>query len=259
MDGDLFRELGRFSNAISEYDEGHDLLALDLIRLADDGCLSDLGVRNGGGLDLSIGDSVSCNLQHIIDSALDPPVAILVAGGLVSSQICAGLNLPVHIPVLLLVPDFISEEGTEHAWPGSLLNDVAAVTEWHGVGILVKDIGVESGQWEAHGAGLLGCHDQRSDDMASGLSLPPGVDDWCPVRADVLSEPHVGFWVQWLAHRGQDPYLGQVVLLHEFLAGLHEHPDGSGCGVEYSDTVLLNDRPPAAQIGEVGRAFVENG
>jgi len=28
MDGDLFRELGRLSNAIPEYDEGDDLLAL---------------------------------------------------------------------------------------------------------------------------------------------------------------------------------------------------------------------------------------
>ena len=50
--GDLFRELGRLSNAIPEYDECDDLLALDLIRLADNGCLCDLGVRNGGGLDL---------------------------------------------------------------------------------------------------------------------------------------------------------------------------------------------------------------
>ncbi len=52
MDGDLFRELGGLSNAIPEYDEGHDLLALDLIRLAYNGSLCDLGVRNGGGLDL---------------------------------------------------------------------------------------------------------------------------------------------------------------------------------------------------------------
>ena len=28
VDGDLFRELGRLSNAISEYDEGDDLLTL---------------------------------------------------------------------------------------------------------------------------------------------------------------------------------------------------------------------------------------
>ena len=103
--GDLFRELGRLSNAIPEYDECDDLLALDLIGLADNGCLCDLGVRNGGGLDLSVGDSVSGYLQHIVNAALDPPVAILVAGGLVSSQVCAGLDLPVHVPVLLLVPD----------------------------------------------------------------------------------------------------------------------------------------------------------
>ncbi len=110
--GDLFRKLWRLGNAIPENDEGHDLLALDFIGLADYGCLGDLGVRNGGGLDLCVGDSVSGYLQHIIDSALDPPVAILVAGGLVSSQVCAGLDLPVHLPVLLLVPDGIPEEGT---------------------------------------------------------------------------------------------------------------------------------------------------
>ena len=33
-------------------------------------------------------------------------------------------------------------------------------------------------------------------------------------------------------------------------------PDGGGSSVEYGDTILLNYGPPAAQIGEVGRALV---
>jgi len=258
VSGDLLCEFGRLGDAISENDEGHDLLALDFIGLADDGCLCDLGVRNGCGLNLCVGDSVSGYLQHIINSALDPPVAILVAGGLVSSQVCAGLDLPVHIPVLLLVPDFISEEGTEHGRPGGLLDDVAAVSEWHGVGILIVDISVHAGQRECDGAGLLRCHGQWGDDVASGLSLPPGIDDWGLVCADVLSVPDEGFRIQGLAHRCQNSDGGQVVLLHKGLAGLHEHPDCGGCGVEYGYAVLLNDGPPAAQIREVRRAFVEN-
>jgi len=48
--GNLLGKLRRLGNAVLENDDGHDLLALDFIGLADDGCLGDLGVRNGGGI-----------------------------------------------------------------------------------------------------------------------------------------------------------------------------------------------------------------
>ena len=102
----------------SEDDESHDDLALDFVGLADDGCLGYLGMRYQCGLDLSVGDSVSCYLQHIIDSALDGDISILVLGCLVASQVCAGPDLPVHIPVFFLVSDSVFVEGPEHGRPG---------------------------------------------------------------------------------------------------------------------------------------------
>ena len=113
----------------SEDDKGHNDLTLDLIRLADDGCLSHLGMRYQCGLNLCVGDSVSGNLQHIIDSALDEEVSILVLHGLVASQVGAGPDLPVGGPVLLLVPLGIFVEGPEHGWPGCVADNVSSRSE----------------------------------------------------------------------------------------------------------------------------------
>ena len=140
----------------------------------------------------------------------------------------------------------------------SLLNDVTTVAQWDRVCILVEDIGVESGQWEAYGAGLLGCHGQRGDDVASGLGLPPGINDGCLVSADVLPVPHIGLGVQGLAHRCQNSDCSEVVLLHKGFAGLHEHSDSGWCSVQDRYAVLLNYGPPATQIWEVGRSLVQD-
>ncbi len=56
-----------------------------IIWLAYDCGLGDIGVADSCGLDLCVGDPMSGNLQHIVDPALDPPVAVLVPGGLVFS------------------------------------------------------------------------------------------------------------------------------------------------------------------------------
>ena len=62
----------------SEGNEGHDDLTFDFVRFADDSCLANLGMRDESGLDLSVGEPVSGYLQHIVDSALDGEVSILV-------------------------------------------------------------------------------------------------------------------------------------------------------------------------------------
>ena len=39
---------------------------------------------------------------------------------------------------------------------------------------------------------------------------------------------------------------------------VHEHPDGSRCGVDHRDSVVLDDLKPPAEVGIVGRALVHD-
>src|SRR3990172_1457086 len=44
----------------------------------------------------------------------------------------------------------------------------------------------------------------------------------------------------------------------EFIAPLHERPDGGGSGVENRDLVLLDDLPDAVVVGEIGGSLVDD-
>jgi len=76
-------EVLALTDAFLEDDEGNDLLALDLVGLADNCGLGNLGVADGCELGLSVGDPVACDLLDIVDSALDPPVPFLMEVGAV--------------------------------------------------------------------------------------------------------------------------------------------------------------------------------
>ena len=74
----------------------------------------------------------------------------------------------------------------------------------------------------------------------------------------MLSIPHPGLGVNGLAHRSQQPYAGDIIILGPFLAGLHEHPDGRRCGVEDGDLVVLDDLEKPTKVRVVRSALIHH-
>ncbi len=74
----------------------------------------------------------------------------------------------------------------------------------------------------------------------------------------VLVVPDPRFGIDGFADGSDEPQRRQVVPGGVLVAPLHERPDRSRRGVEDRHLVLLDDRPEAVLVGEVGRAFVHH-
>jgi hypothetical protein len=66
-----------------------DALALDIVRIADHGGLGDLLVRDQGALDFGGAHAVAGDVEHVVDAAGDPVVAVLVAAAAVTGEVVA--------------------------------------------------------------------------------------------------------------------------------------------------------------------------
>ena len=73
-------------------DEGVDRLALDLVRKADHRGLGDHGMGDQRAFDLGGADAVAGNVDHVVDAAGDPVIAVLVAAAAVAGEIEAGIG-----------------------------------------------------------------------------------------------------------------------------------------------------------------------
>ena len=70
-----------------EGDEGVDRLALDVVRKGDDRGFGDLGMGDQRAFDFGGADAVAGDVDHIVDSAGDPVIAVLVAAAAVAGEI----------------------------------------------------------------------------------------------------------------------------------------------------------------------------
>jgi hypothetical protein len=70
-----------------------DGLTSELISSTDDGSLSDARVHDEGGLDLSSRKTMARDVDNIVDTPLNPDVAVLVAGGSITSVEVSGVWL----------------------------------------------------------------------------------------------------------------------------------------------------------------------
>ena len=57
--------------------KGVDALALEVVRIADDRCLSDLGVGDQCALNLGGAETMARNVNDVVDTAGDPVIAVL--------------------------------------------------------------------------------------------------------------------------------------------------------------------------------------
>src|SRR5688500_15283370 len=80
-------------------------------------------VRNQGTFDFRRSESVSANVNYIVDTPHDPEISVRVAPRAVSGKVNS-VNLR---PILLFVPLVIAPDCPQHRWPWTLDHEVAAL------------------------------------------------------------------------------------------------------------------------------------
>lgn len=241
LDDELLAQSLRGLDALLEGNEGVDSLASELISDTDDSSLSHGVVLEKGSLDLGGGETVTADVDDIVDTSTDPVESLVVSGSTVTGEVVA----LVHAEVGLLVSLVGAPDSSGHAGPGLLeAEDTLAVVSCN---LLTADgvdeSGLDAKEGQRGGTGL-GRSDtsQGSDDVGAGLGLPIGIDDVSLLLTDNLIVPLPDLGSDGLTDGSKDSeilHLASDVLI----TGTLEQSQGSGGDVELSDLVLLDDVP----------------
>ncbi len=76
-------------DALHQGDIGVDALALDVVRVADDRAFGHLGMGDQRAFDLGRAHAVARDVDHVIDAAGDPVVAVRIAAAAVAGEVVA--------------------------------------------------------------------------------------------------------------------------------------------------------------------------
>src|SRR5688572_28687043 len=135
---------------------------------------------------------MTADVNHIVNSAHDPEVAVLVSPGPISRKVYV-LNLG---PVLFAIPFIITPNSPQHRGPGPFDYQITALICAYRLSFTRHHVSFYAGKWLGSRAGFCRCRTRkRRDHDCAGLSLPPGVDNWASFFSDHLVVPHPGFWV----------------------------------------------------------------
>src|SRR5215831_535316 len=183
------------------------------------------------------------NIDHVVDTAHDPVVAILVTAGAVTRKVA--IRIAINC--------------AKHARPWFLDNEKAARTLWDWLAIHRHDFRYDTRNWASRRSRLSGnrARDRRDHDV-TGLGLPPRVDNGTAVMANHFAEPHPGFGIDRLANRAKQAQAVQLVFSGPLVAPLDESPNGSRCCVENVDLVPVNDVPETVGLGKIRSAFIHH-
>src|ERR1019366_5084918 len=264
--GDLGRHLLARLIAGLERDVHLHGAAPDVVDHRHRGRLGHLGHGRRGGLDLLGPEPVPGHIDHVVNAAEDPEVAVGSLHRPVAGEVGPVTPvLAVRVLVVLAVvgvhePLGLAPDGLEDARPRVADADVAglAASRRHLVAVLVVDDRVDA---EDAGPAAAGLHRlkgrQGAAEESAVLRLPPGVDDRRLALADLGVVPAPDLGLDRLAHRRHVLEV-VVVLLRLLRPHLAQHPDGRRRGVEDADAELLGDPPGPAGVRVVGSAFVHH-
>src|SRR5438270_2879096 len=76
-------------------DEGVNRLALDVVRVCDDRGLRDFRVGDERAFDLGGADTMTRDVDHVVDAAGDPIITVLVAPAAVAGEVKARIRLEI--------------------------------------------------------------------------------------------------------------------------------------------------------------------
>jgi hypothetical protein len=102
--------------AVLERNEGVDSLASKFVGNTDDSRFGNLVVFKESGLDLSSRQTVSRDVDHVVDTTANPVVSVVVTASAISSEVVTLIDVEVS----LLIPVVGSPDSTSHARPGLL-------------------------------------------------------------------------------------------------------------------------------------------
>src|SRR6266576_4558653 len=146
-------------------------------------------------------DAVAGDVEHVVDAAEDPEVAVLIALGAVAREVQVLPFTPVDVTVALVV----APDGARHAGPRRRDGEIAAA-DLDALAFAVQQVGVDAGEGNRPRAGLGdGDAGQRRDHDAARLRLPPRIHDGAALPADVLVIPHPRFRIDRLADAAEQP------------------------------------------------------
>src|ERR1035437_1828360 len=240
--------------------------AAQLVNYRHGGGLGDLVDGESCGLELFGPEAVPGHVDHVVDPAEDPVIAV---GGLYRSVTGkvgpVSPVLAVLVGAVLLVIGLhehvgLAPDGLEDPGPGVADADVAslAAASGHFVSVLVIYHRVDP---QDRGSATTGFHrvhsGQRASQKATVLGLPPGVDDHGFTFADGVVVPAPHRRLDGLTHGRH--VLEVVVVFGWFVwSELAQHANGRGCGVEDVHPDPLGDPPRTTRIGIGGNPFVHD-
>ena len=102
VDQFLAQILGRLL-AGHQRDIGIDALALDVVRIADDGGFRHFRMRDQRRFHFCGAEAVAGDIDHVIDAAGDPVIAVLVAAAAVAGEIFSRIGAEIGIDETLMV------------------------------------------------------------------------------------------------------------------------------------------------------------
>lgn len=148
-----------------------DSLAGKLVSGTNDSGLGNTRVLDQSRLDFSGTQTVTRDVDDIVDTTLDPDVAVLVPSSTVAGEVEAGIRAHVGFEVTLVVaPDGTGDRGP---WVSESQNTLDAVAFELLAGRSVENDGVDTPEGNGGGAGLGGDGTgEGSDDDRAGLGLP---------------------------------------------------------------------------------------
>ena len=175
--------------------------------IADHGGLSNTLMGHQSRFHFHGAQTVPGDIQHIIDAAHNPEIAVLVLTGTVAGQIIFAAKFrPVGIHITLLIAPDGAQHGRERFGNHQI---TALIGLGNTVAIFIHHVRCNAGQWNGAGAGLGGHYaGNGGDHIGAGFGLPPGVHNRAAFLADGFVIPDPGFRVNGLTHCAQQANTG---------------------------------------------------
>jgi hypothetical protein len=258
-------------------DKGVHCLTSQLVCSTDDSGFRNTVVHDQGTLDFSGTDSVTGDVDDVVDSTLDPVVAFVVSRNSVAVVEVSRVGLEVGFNVASV----ITVDGSSQRWPGLLANnntfDIVSFEKLAGRRVQEADVVTQEG--ERCGSGLgRGRTGNRSNADRTGLGHPVRVDDGTLSSSDIVVVPVPRFGVDRFTDTSDNSQAGKVLVLDIGVAQSSEQSNSlnksdnqrtlcansdadtySRSGVELRDLVLVDKVPVSRRIGVNRSRFEEGG
>ena len=144
--------------------------------------------------------AVARDIDHIVDAARDPVIAVLVAAAAVSGEIFAAVGAEIgQLEAFVIAIDRARLTG-----PAMRDAQIALGRAVEHRALIVDQLWPNTEERPARAARLhVVGRWQGGDHHAAGFGLPPGVDDGAAFFADDVEVPSPGFRVDRLTHRAE--------------------------------------------------------